>query len=762
MKLFALVLAVQALQGNGSAGYEGRGGPDVPIPRSDAAASVDGLLDEPVWSSAARLIGFSQYEPVDGRPAEDATEVLVWYAPDALWFGIVASDRSPASIRATTAERDRIDGEDHITVYLDTFDDRRRAFFFAVNALGVQQDGVRTEGAASPGRIFGGSIDKNPDFFFESRGRLTDDGYVIEMRIPFKSLRYSADPAQRWGVNIVRRVQRTGHTYTWTDVRRASASFLSQSGTLTGLQDLQRGVVIEVQPTFTVSLPGTRRADGFERGDADPEFGANLRLGFTSLAVDATYNPDFSQVETDEGQVTVNERFALFFPEKRPFFLEGIELFAAPNQLVYTRQIADPIAGGKITGKIGSIGIAHLTAVDENVDAEGREALFNVTRLRRDFGDNSLAGLVFTDRSLLDAQDFNRVVAADTRIVFGGLYYAEAQAGWSWTRAGGTSVDAPIWGAEIDRTGRKWGFNYAIDGIAEDFISRSGFINRNGIVNAHGFNRFSFYGEEGAFIERVTMFFGPTRIWRHNEFAREGAVEGGESATFMTTLRGGWETSIDGGRDFVTLDAADYAAYEVAGTDGIQPYTPLDRVSGGRITASVRTPTFQTADGRIALNRRRTAIFQEGSAGNESGIDLSLNMRPSESLRFSASTSMRRLTRERDGSEFARTIIPRIRAEYQPTRALLFRVIAEHRAERRAALEDARTGAPLLLNGMPAVATETGDFRIDALVSFRPVPGTIAFFGYGSSFAAQEDLAFGDLQRTRDGFFLKLAYQFRR
>jgi hypothetical protein len=123
---------------------------------------------------------------------------------------------------------------------------------------------------------------------------------------------------------------------------------------------------------------------------------------------------------------------------------------------------------------------------------------------------------------------------------------------------------------------------------------------------------------------------------------------------------------------------------------------------------------------------------------------------------------MRRLTRERDGSEFARTIIPRIRAEYQPTRALLFRVIAEHRAERRAALEDARTGAPLLLNGMPAVATETGDFRIDALVSFRPVPGTIAFFGYGSSFAAQEDLAFGDLQRTRDGFFLKLAYQFRR
>src|SRR5690606_3401717 len=151
--------------------------------------------------------------------------------------------------------------------------------------------------------------------------------------------------------------------------------------------------VVEVQPFMTASADGRRDplTGAFEREDPDPEFGVNLRLGFSNLSLDATVNPDFSQVESDATQVTVNERFALFFPEKRPFFLEGIELFATPNQLVYTRRIADPIAGGKVSGKVGPLGIAHLTAVDEGF-GEAPDALFNITRLRTDFGANSLAG----------------------------------------------------------------------------------------------------------------------------------------------------------------------------------------------------------------------------------------------------------------------------------------------------------------------------------------------------------------------------------
>ncbi|HSL69834.1 MAG TPA: DUF5916 domain-containing protein, partial [Longimicrobiales bacterium] len=398
----------------------------VTVPRVEAEAVIDGRLSEPVWEQAARLRDFRQYEPVDGRPAEEQTEVLVWYAPDAIHFGVIARDRQPGSIRASRADRDNITGEDHVVIYLDTFNDRRRAFFFAVNPLGVQADGVRTEGASSAGRMFGGNTDYSPDFIFDSKGALTPEGYVIEVRVPFKSLRYPTNGPQRWGLQIERKTQRTGYTDTWTDVRRASASYLAQAGSIDGLRDLERGVVLEAQPFFTASANGALQEAGFERADPTGEVGANAKISFTNVAIDVTANPDFSQVESDAGQVTLNERFALFIPEKRPFFLEGIELFNTPNQLVYTRQVVAPLGGAKVTGKLGPIGVAHLTAVDEEVTPvclgvcpailpTRRNALFNITRLRRDFGSNSTAGLLLTDRSLLENDEYNRVVAADTR-----------------------------------------------------------------------------------------------------------------------------------------------------------------------------------------------------------------------------------------------------------------------------------------------------------------------------------------------------------
>ena len=182
--------------------------------------------------------------------------MLVWYSPSAIHFGIVAYDAEPGAIRATRADRDNIDSDDHVIIYLDTFNDRRRAFFFAVNPLGIQQDGVRSEGASSAGNMFGGSIDKNPDYLFDSRGRVTESGYVVEVRIPFKSLRYPGNGPQSWEINFLRRVQRTGYNDTWTDVRRASASFLLQAGTIDGLHDLHRGLVFELSRSSPPPLTG--------------------------------------------------------------------------------------------------------------------------------------------------------------------------------------------------------------------------------------------------------------------------------------------------------------------------------------------------------------------------------------------------------------------------------------------------------------------------------------------------------------------------
>jgi len=204
---------------------------------------------------------------------------------------------------------------------------------------GVLSEGaMRTAGSPSAGGRFE-NVDLNPDFIFVSRGRLTEVGYEVEVFVPFKSLRYQARDPQNRALNIVRKVQHSGYQDTWAPVHRAGAYFPAKSGSLTDLTGLRRGLVLSLNPFTTGKATGRPDPSGWSY-DVTSQVGGNARWRITeNLTLDATANPDFSQVEADVGRVTINERFALFFPEKRPFFLEGIELFDAPNQLVYTRRI---------------------------------------------------------------------------------------------------------------------------------------------------------------------------------------------------------------------------------------------------------------------------------------------------------------------------------------------------------------------------------------------------------------------------------------
>jgi hypothetical protein len=700
---------------------DGAGAPSFSIPRLEEAVTIDGRLDEPAWSKAARLTGFSEYRPVDNQRASERTEVLVWYSPEAIHFGIIAYDSVPASVRATQADRDSLDREDTVRIFLDTFNDRRRAFVFGVNALGAQEDGVQTEGAFNAGRTFGmNAVDLSPDYQFDSRGQLTPEGYVVEVRIPFKSLRYPSAPDMKWGVNVLRKTQRTGREDTWTDAKRV-ASFLGQAGTMAGLSNLKRGVVTEVQPFVTGASNGVRQADSqFNRGGVDVDPGVNLRLGFTSLSMDATVNPDFSQVESDAAQVTVNERFALFFPEKRPFFLEGIELFATPGQLIYTRRIADPIGGLKLTGKKGRTGLAFLAAVDE---AGPENALVNLARVRRDVGRDSLVGLTYTGRT---SDNFsNHVAAADARIVFKKLYFVLAQAGMSRTDNAGRVQSAETWQLVFDRTARVWGFHYDVSGIGDGFDAASGFVPRDNIAQANAFNRLSYYGTRGALVETITTFFGPTRIWRYAEFLKEHPIEGTDSLNSTVTLRGGWSIGISPSRSFIY-------------------FGDVTKVSYINSAFSVTTPVFEHFNARMEVRTGGTAIFAEAAPGRETRVTATVGLRPTQSSRIEASLVMSRIHRKTDDTEYARSTIPRLNAEYQPRRSLFFRVISEYRSERR------------------ALETFKG-LRTDWLASYEPTPGTVVFFGYGASHE-RNPMRFGDdgLTRTSDGFFVKLAYLIRR
>jgi hypothetical protein len=740
--------------------YPGRGGPSATVPRIAEAITLDAALDEPAWRGAARLVGFSQYQPVDQRPAEEPTEVRVLYAADAIYFGIVATARDPGSVRATLSKRDNISNDDRITIYLDTFNDKRRAFFFGANPLGVQVDGVRTEGAASAGNMFGGSVDLNPDFRFETRGRLTPTGYVIEMRIPFKSLRFP-NGEQQWGIQVVRNIPGRSAEDTWTDAQRGASSLLAQSGLLVGITDVERGVVTDLQPFVTEAISGTRTSDGrFARDRGRFDAGLNARLGFSSFALEGTVNPDFSQVESDAGLVTVNERFTLFLPERRPFFLEGIELFATPNQLVYSRRVADPIAGAKLTGKLGRAGVALLSAID---DTPAGNALFNVARLRADYGGNSVAGLTLTDRR--QGRGSNTVVALDNRLVFRDVYYLEAQLGQSLTSTGNDVRSAPIWKAEFDRTGRRWGFNYSTYGFGDRFQSDAGFVPRVGYQYAHAFNRLAFFGNPGALIQNFTTFFGPTRLWQHGRLARDAQLEGDDQLGGFITLRGGWSVNPSLNRAFYVIDPSVATGVFVPVQGGfLAPWDPSTRLDNlWKSSLGITTPVFGRFNASVSVSNGGVPIFVEGIEGRELRATASLLLRPTPGTRLEGTLTNSRITRASDGSTFARVTIPRLKAEYQPTRALFFRVVSLYRSDRVEALRRRDFPGPLVdANRIPILATDVRSLRTDWLVQYEPSPGTTAFIGYGDGWGSPGRPEDTELRRERDGLFLKVAYLWRR
>jgi hypothetical protein len=745
---------------------------DVRAPRIDGATvRIDGTLDEEVWRQAARLTGFSQYRPVDGRPAEDSTEVLVLYAPDAIYFGIRGFEAHGNVVRATLADRDNIGADDQIQILLDTFNDRRRALLFAVNPLGAQEDGVRSEGlagaagGANAGFRFDGTVDLNPDYVFQSQGRVTPAGFEIEVRIPFKSLRYQSGETQDWGIQIVRITQHSGYEDTWTPVVRANASFLIQSGTLKELTGLRRGLVMDVNPEFTSRVAGQPGPTAYHYGKADPELGVNVRWGVTqNLSATGTVNPDFSQVEADVGQVTVNERFALFFPEKRPFFLEGLEQFDTPNALIYTRRIGAPVAGAKLTGKVGGTGVAYIGAVDDDARSPtGDHPVFNLLRLRRDLGSNSTVGLAYTDR--LEGSAWNRVLGGDARLIWGKIWYSAAQFAGSWTRAGaGSGVrSGELWEATLyDRTGRSYGNHFRLTGVSADFDAASGFVNRVNIVQGRIFNRFSFYGKPGAWLENATTFIGIEPVWRYDDFSKfKSTLEGSISQRWILQLRGAWIATLFWSNNHQRFDPPDYAGYQVdsAGTPVAfaVPHGLYNLWSG---LGALSTPN-RALKADVSLGYASGPIFAEASEGRALNLFLSLEWKPTTAVRVAGQWPHQRLTRARDGSWFSTANIPRLKLEYQLTRDIFFRYVGQYFAQERDALRDPRSGAALLVGGAVAARSTETEFRNDFLFSYKPTPGTVFFLGYGSSLSEPDPFSFRRLARTGDGFFLKASYLFR-
>ena len=480
-----------------------RGGTVVPMSTPlDATIVVDGVLDEAVWSRARLLTGFSLYQPVDERPAPDSTEVLVWYSTSAIHFGIRAFEPHGA-VQATLAERDRVATDDNVEIHLDTFEERRRAFIFIVNPLGVQADGTKNEsGGFIPGsNVMPGQNDLSADFQWQSRGKVTDAGYDVEIRIPFSSLRFPTGGSQRWGLQILRKVQHSGYQETWTPARRGAASFISQEGWLTGLTDMRHGVDVTNNPELTSTITGTpccSPADDAWRYRSQPRLGGNVRAGLGSnIVLVGTVRPDFSQVEADATQVAADPRFALFYAERRPFFVEGSDQFNVPNTLVYTRRIVQPDAALKLTLRQGRTNVALLSALDApSAATNNTRPLVDIVRITRDFNEQSTAGLVYSER--VSRGNANRLLGGDVKLLLNRESYAQLQLAGSESRSAGQSRTGTMWEALVDGTGRKRGYHYNLMGISPDFRADNGFVARTGFVSPTIANRVTFFGRPGA------------------------------------------------------------------------------------------------------------------------------------------------------------------------------------------------------------------------------------------------------------------------
>lgn len=482
----------------------------VNIPKFSASPVIDGKLDDEMWKNAAKLDTFSQYQPGDRLAPSKHTEVYIGYDEKHLYIGFKAFDE-PDKVRATVAQRDGVFGEDNVRVYLDTYDDQRRAYVLGFNPLGIQQDGIFTEGEGE---------DFNVDILMESKGVLLPDGWSVEAKIPFKSIRYVAGKGKFWGIHVFRNIDRFNDELdSWMPIDRDVRGLMKQAGKITGLDEIQAERTLEVVPTFTVKQTGRRvNRNKFSNPPIQPEFGFTAKYSISSnITLDMAYNPDFADVEADAPVVEANQRFPIFFDERRPFFLEGVEMFKTPIMAVNTRSIQNPDIAVKLTGRVGKNSFGVLAAVDDPISGNpfDEKAYVGVLRYRRDFGKDSHFGFLSTTYSY--PEKHNQVGGFDTRFRLNEstIFFAQVLGTNSRNYFYDPNIDDSVY-----RTGnaliytyelasqkklRGWGFGGV--GRTKDYRADVGFVRRTNTNQYYGFTYFASEPKPKNFLVRSRINF---------------------------------------------------------------------------------------------------------------------------------------------------------------------------------------------------------------------------------------------------------------
>ena len=741
---------------------------DISPPRlNQKNVNIDGFLDEVEWSKAVSHSGFTSYLPVDGRPAEDDTEVRIWYSPTALYVGIIAHEIHN-EVRSTLADRDKLENDDYLILILDTYDDKRSAFAFSVNPLGQQGDGTITDNTSMGRNSKSFRLDDNPDYVFNSRGRVTKDGFIVEVEIPFKSLRYQSKNTQNWGFNVLRYIQHSGYTSTLISTKLGAASFLGQSGKLVNLSGIERDRIFDINPEIRGAVKREADDKNFNSEMTDP-VGFNVRYGWSSnVGINATVNPDFSQIEADVAQINYDPRRSLFFPEKRPFFLDGIERFQTPTRLIYTRRIANPVGAGKIAGKFGANTIGFISAADNSGPSISEMDLsyVNALRLKRDLSDQNHLGLVFTDKSHKDWS--NRVVAIDGKFVAKDTYTFRAQGGFSQTNdKENIGTIAPMWDIAANANGRKWSGSFSFKGYHNEFNPEVGFIERGNYVTVSTGPTRRFYGKKDAIVEQLILSLRLTGNWDYSEFTNGNSPDDRRLyPSFAIQFRDGWKLTNFTWIETFSYPESFFTNHYIKTSSGFTSYKGTPDLFNIGVMMELSTPQLDRISGKIKYGFGRDPNYDEWAPGDISLIESIIKWNPTDQIRMMIRYNQQQNFRPSDGSLVSESRTPRIKMEYQITPTIFLRGVVQYTSRYRDTLRDnSRTELPIYFkdsNGdfVPAASVETNNIEADFLFSYRPMPGTLMFIGYGSALTEPRRFRFDSVQRKSDGFFMKVSYLF--
>ncbi len=749
------------------------------IPRLDGAPVIDGDLNDAVWQQAMVMKDFFQTQPGYNVAPSRKTEVRVGYDAKFLYFSFHCYDE-PDKIRATVAQRDTVFGEDNVRVFLDTFNDQRRAYVLGFNPYGIQQDGVLTNN---------GGTDYTVDILMESKGKIVSDGWVVEVAIPFKSLRYEAGKGKLWGFHVWRNIDRFNDEIdSWMPISRDISGFLNQEAHLTGLEDLSVERTYELIPTLALAQDGKRASDGrFVNKPITFTPGLTGKVVITpNLTLDLAINPDFADVEADSPVVTTNQRFPIFFPERRPFFLEGKDIFSTPIQAVNTRAIIDPDLAVKLTGKRGRTLFGILLASDnapgnyseeERADPVVRQriqkfldknAYIGALRVRRDIGADSSIGLIATTYNFIEKH--NHLAGIDGRFRIDPTTYFTFQVLGTNSRRFFYDPNRDVrdyrtgnglaYQYNLNRSGRFWNFGAYGNGRTRNYRADVGFVRRTN-ANTNGF--FIEYKSDpkpknkligwnlSSNVELGYDFFGRSQYSNLNV---EGSINLQKQTFLGAGFNRGYERLVEdefGPRRSATQSGAFFGPRGERSTSQGEIYffggfTPSRKFRiNGNYTFGFNQFDFDFGAGERYPRVSPAALADPNAAldpgpGRARNLNLTVEWTPISKFTSSVNYNFSTLRRNDTGQTAFTTNIISYRATYQFTRSLFIRERLDY-------------------------DTLSRTVRNQSLFGWNPSPGTAFYVGYNDTIgynSFQDGRFEPGLFRTNRTFFIKMTYLIRR